>query len=247
MSENKKIIIALHGLKGPNDDDLEPFVTYAKDKLKYEVIRFPYYDNSDKKTLNIQYMDKTIKDKVDEYLKKGYEIIMLGYSLGAVATIKISSEYKNVKNLVLVNPAFKLAFWWAWVGDVLRKYKIRRDIIKKLGKDRYKKMLQAQKEGKETLISNTNNYLGTLIYQSDKYRRKAKPYLKKLTDKNIYLYTSSHDHIINKKKNVSYMLKYFKNGNNNILGQEVLDSVHTMLKPGEIIVYNKVIDALNSF
>ncbi len=242
-----KVIISLHGLKGPQVDDFLPLYEYGKNSLKYSLVRFPYYDNHDKKSIKLSKMDEKISEVISEYKNKNYEIILLGYSLGGTAAIKHAFLNEEIKNLVLVNPAYKLSSWWSWVGDIKRKIDTRKAIIKKLGKERYKKMLAEQKKGKENILANTNNHWGRLLYFSDKYRRKSKKYLKKINNKNVVLFTSKKDHMINKKSNMRYLLKYFNKGNCNIIVNEELNTGHTMLRSGEFEVFDKVINSLNNF
>lgn len=241
-SMKNKVIIGLHGLKSPGQNDFEYFYEYAKDKLIYPFVTFEYFENNNKETLNRKHINETIAKEIKKQKDEGKEVILLGYSLGATAAVLHASKDEDLKNLLLLIPTYKIGFW-SWIGTIRKTRQIKKNLIKKLGKERYKQMMERMKTNKNSMF---NRYVVKLIYLSNIYRKFSKPYVKKLQNKNIQVFHASSDAIVQTKRNDRFLRRNLDLNKNNVK-IEVLNTTHTCLKPTDIDNFDKLINVLNTY
>ncbi len=94
----KKLIIMSHGFRGSSEGPARQFVDFQRilNKERFSVLRFdqPNSGNSDGDFLDVSFKEwvNTIVFFVNKYLKDGYEVNLLGQSMGASATIVATSN-----------------------------------------------------------------------------------------------------------------------------------------------------------
>ena len=102
----ERVYITLHGYKRPDWDDFHAMKKNID--MPGEVIIFNYYDSTKKELIDKKIWWDNIKSKMDEY--KDHPITIIGYSVGAVAGIAVSSLYENVDEIYAITPAVKTKF-----------------------------------------------------------------------------------------------------------------------------------------
>lgn len=131
----RKIVIMSHGFRGSNIGPARQFVDFQKvlDKEGYWVLRF---DQSNSGNSEGDYIDSSFKAWVNtivyfakKYIKQGYEVNLLGQSMGASATVAATSDPK-IKNKI---PCILL-----WVPDPKTTVNINPDEIYEEGGQKYK-------------------------------------------------------------------------------------------------------------
>lgn len=104
-SKSKKLVIMCHGFRGDSPGPARQFVDFQRILVKngYSVLRFdqPHSGNSEGDYINTSFKEwvETIVYFVDKFIGLGYEVNLLGQSMGASATVA-SINHKKIKNKV---------------------------------------------------------------------------------------------------------------------------------------------------
>lgn len=104
----RKAVLIIHGLAGGTYDE-EPLANYLQMYARFDVFSFtlPGHDVKDKRTATMEAWMKESQRQLETLIDAGYKkIYLVGHSMGGVIATHLAKEYKEVKKLVLVAPAF---------------------------------------------------------------------------------------------------------------------------------------------
>lgn len=104
----RRAVLIIHGLAGGTYDE-EPLANYLQMNRKFDVFAFtlPGHDVKDKRKATMDAWMKESERQLETLINAGYKkIYLVGHSMGGVIAIHLAKEYKEVKKLVLVAPAF---------------------------------------------------------------------------------------------------------------------------------------------
>ncbi len=203
--EDKKHLVLIHGFKKHQENifkDLEIFLN--EDVLineNFEIEKIFYYDNLDKETISKKHFESTIIKKFDELKDK--DVYVIGYSLGALVSLTLTSKYENIKNIISLAPVYKLPGFFDWPKRVISNYRVTRKMKKKLGKERYARLKSLKKTG----IS--EKYPTRIVIEINRFRLKIRNQTKHLIDKNILIIFSKNDEVNDLKKTIKYFNSKF--------------------------------------
>lgn len=99
----KEVIICIHGFGRRLSHEYDNFLLWAKDE--YELVVFDIYDLKDPNDNNPNIWIKRCEEKCESYLLNGYEISLIGFSMGGVIAAHLASKY-HPRKLFLISPAF---------------------------------------------------------------------------------------------------------------------------------------------
>ncbi len=207
--KNKKTILLIHGFKRKEKDDFESFKIFLSEFLpEYNVISPEYYDNNNKKTLDNKKFKKKILDSINDIQTD--EIYIVGYSMGALASLTLFNDNDKVKKIFAVYPPFKIIFF-DWVFKLNDNRKKKKEIIKKLGKEKYKKIEQRYKNSKIV-----EKHPVKIVWEINLFRIKNRRKIKECINKDINIIFTKNDEIIYTKRAVKYFDKRINKSKNNI-------------------------------
>ena len=104
----RRAVLIIHGLAGGTYDE-EPLANYLQMNRKFDVFAFtlPGHDVKDKRKATMDAWMKESERQLETLINAGYKkIYIVGHSMGGVIATHLAKEYKEVKKLVLVAPAF---------------------------------------------------------------------------------------------------------------------------------------------
>ena len=104
----RSAVLVIHGLAGGTYDE-EPLMNYLQMNRKFDVFAFtlPGHDVKDKRKATMDAWMKESERQLEMLINAGYKkIYLVGHSMGGVIATHLAKEYKEVKKLVLVAPAF---------------------------------------------------------------------------------------------------------------------------------------------
>lgn len=104
----RKAVLIIHGLAGGTYDE-EYLARYLQLNRKFDVFTFtlPGHDVKDRRLATCSEWIKASENQMKYLMRHGYRTIYLvGHSMGGVIATHLAKEYKCVKRLVLVAPAF---------------------------------------------------------------------------------------------------------------------------------------------
>ena len=80
---------------------------FAKDYPDCEIVPVQLFHPAEPKTHRAHLYEKILDEKIREYLGKGYDIVLMGYSFSAALACKMQSKYaEKIKKLILVAPIY---------------------------------------------------------------------------------------------------------------------------------------------
>ena len=80
---------------------------FAKDYPDCEIVPVQLFHPAEPKTHRAHLYEKILDEKIREYLGKGYDIVLMGYSFSAALACKMQSKYAGkIKKLILVAPIY---------------------------------------------------------------------------------------------------------------------------------------------
>lgn len=168
----KKIVIMSHGFRGTSEGPARQFVDFQRilNKNGYSVLRFdqPNSGNSEGDYLDSSFNEwiNVIVALAKEYLDKGYEVNLLGQSMGASATVAATGD-PRIKN--------KISCILLWVPDPETDFFGNPQETYEEGGQKYKgKFWQEAKES--NFFQKLNDYQGKihLVYgEIDRYVEKS--------------------------------------------------------------------------
>ncbi|NBK97588.1 MAG: carboxylesterase [Erysipelotrichia bacterium] len=100
---NKEIIICIHGFGRRLEHEYDNFKFWNQDK--YQLKTFNIYNLNDPKDNNPTIWIKRCEGMVDSYINAGYQVSLVGFSMGGVIATHLASMYP-IKRLFLIAPAF---------------------------------------------------------------------------------------------------------------------------------------------
>ncbi|BDV03322.1 MAG: hypothetical protein HPPSJP_0430 [Candidatus Hepatoplasma scabrum] len=201
MSEIKsnRVILLIHGFKRGNENDFE-YLEESLLQFNLPVINFEYYDNYDKKTLSWKFFFKKISEQME--ILKDKEIIIIGYSIGAIIGIYLENYYSNVIKVISIYPAFKIHFF-DWIKKLKDFYFKRRRLKKKIGKERFKKLNEIAKKNKVV-----EKYPVKITRNINIFRSKLRKKIKNINIKKTVLILSEIDEIVHYRKTYKYISNF---------------------------------------
>lgn len=104
---SKKAIICLHGYLNGFKHHLSFFKNYIGETEDCKIVLIRYYDFLDKKTHDYKYWKEYVLSICLEYQNLGYEITIIGYSLGCTIAGYVSTQM-NVKKLIFIAPIYHI-------------------------------------------------------------------------------------------------------------------------------------------
>ncbi len=241
---SKKIIICIHGLQIKGHEHFDPFLEYAKDKLKYEAVTFNYFQHENNYSAKFDEVIVTIDKKIKFYLDQGYEVILFGYSVGGALIPYFQHKYPQLKNVLLLFPAFKIS-WYRWTKGLRKLRRDRKALIKKMGKERYDQaMAKLNQQTKDSLMS--GNFF-KLSVQNNWTRYKSKKYLAKVRNSNVTIFYANNDWVTS-RFNEGYIGKKISL-NSNVVKFHRVNSDHTDFIFHSMLAdyYDLIIQELNQF
>ena len=205
-----KTVILIHGFKRQKKNDFAFFQLYAeKIYPEIEFISFDYYINNDKKTLSSKKYKKRIIE-VFEAHKDQEDVMVIGYSIGAGSALSLTKNYENITRIVAIYPAIKVVIF-DWIKKLYYNWKKTRKIKKKLGKEKYDKIKDRFHENK--LVE---KYPFTIVLSVNWFRFRTRKFLSELKNREIRIYLSEKDEIVNFGKSTKYINKNLNFKKNNI-------------------------------
>ncbi len=148
----KKVILLLHGLKKYNKDDFSHLEEFFNEySNEYDINNITWYNNYDKKTMNLKHLARVLDSVSYDINRKGYkEIVIVAYSTGNIIANKLIQQltYPDRVKLFGVVPAVEVTPE-DWVDGAKEALAKKKEIQSKLGNKRfkilYKKMIEAKK------------------------------------------------------------------------------------------------------
>ena len=236
-NQKPKIILYFHGYKSPGGDDYPVFHKYAKDKLKYPMEAFNYFENNDWESIKQKNYNSKIKQALDKY--NDHEIIILAYSMGAVAAVANSYNRPNVSRIFMLVPVYKIS-WTKWILLLKEINQKKKEMKKRLGVERYK---QLQERNKRSRIK--NKYPFFLTWHINVYRIKSKKFLKKIKNKTIHLLLTKEDKAASVRKNVRFIEKNLNMKDNKVIKEWSNRNHFTILNAQNTEIYDAMINFAN--
>lgn len=103
LFKKREVTIYIHGFGLQRQDEVTDLQAYLK-QARIKVISFDLYDEHNDE--NWYRWVATAEQKIKDYLKKGYRVNVIGFSMGGVIASFLAS-YLKVHKLVLLAPAFE--------------------------------------------------------------------------------------------------------------------------------------------
>lgn len=233
---NKNKVILLHGFKSPTRNDFDFFIDYSKTKdLDKNFILFNYFENNILETIEKIKFTKKLDIEFEKH--KNDEIIVVAYSLGAAAALDMAQKYKNIKKIIFITPSFKISYV-KWVGALIDVVKSKRRLKKKLGKERYKNIIEKNKTFR-------NKHPIKLIWTGYMYIWEQRKKLKYLDGKEITFLISKNDQAVKIKSNLRYIKKHINFKNNQIKFDWVEENHFSILEKYQTPFYERLIKEIN--
>ena len=130
----KKIVIMSHGFRGTSTGPARSFVNFTNILIKhgFSTLRFdqPNCGNSDGEFLHVSFREwvNTITHFANKYIEAGYQVALLGQSMGATASL-IAASQADLKS--------KIKCVLLWVPDPKSDYDNHSDIIAEENGEKY--------------------------------------------------------------------------------------------------------------
>lgn len=108
----KTVLICTNGFQTTDTHDSLPMQEYFNSNFKEEykdceIVLVKLFSPSDKKTHKMKVFEENLDNILQEYVKKDYDIILLGYSFSAALVAKMAKKYyQNISRVILVAPVY---------------------------------------------------------------------------------------------------------------------------------------------
>lgn len=135
----KTVLLCTNGFQTTDTHDSLPMKEYFENTFKdefenCEVDVVKLFEPSDKKTHRTQYFEMQLDKAINEYIKKGYYIYLMGYSFSSALVCKMAKKYqKYILRIVLVAPIYDTLINNMIPGYIKYAYKFHK-LNKKYGK-----------------------------------------------------------------------------------------------------------------
>ncbi len=230
------VLILIHGFKRQGKNEFEYFEKYLKDNNKlsdFKIINFLYYENDNEETLNSKKMKSIILNILEE--NRNSNVWIVGYSMGGLAGLSLSNDYDNIEKIVAIFPPFKI-YLLDWISRSFKNIKLKRNIKKRVGKEKYKKILE---RSKRTKVIEKHPIKVSLSMVN--FRNKLRKDIKKVKNKKIKIYFSNMDEVVWTEKSEKYIQKNF-DFKNNVIDIEKVDESHmTSFDKENNVFFDKII------
>lgn len=110
--EKKTALICANGFSTTDTHDSIALHEYFDKNFKAgfplcEIVPVRLFEPSKRETHSHKHFEKAYREKIEEYIAKGYDIFLLGYSFSASLTAKRACKYPDsVKRVILVAPVY---------------------------------------------------------------------------------------------------------------------------------------------
>lgn len=231
----KKVYITLHGYKRPGWNDfstLEQAVNFDG-----EVVIFDYYDSTKKDLIDRHLWIENVKEELQKW--EGYEIIIIGYSVGAVVGMAAATDFDNVTKIFAITPAVKTQFMrWILKGLIFPYYLLKK-LFKRmmLGKEEY----IAYKESKSRGASEPFPMKMTLMINAFKINLKKQ--FANLRNKDIAVFYAANDGIVDVKRSRKYLETHIDSTNKFSL--EFVEESHYLILDEGSTIYPEIQKFIN--
>lgn len=108
----KTVLLCLNGFQNQDTHDSLPMKEYYesqlnKDRGNCEVVCVQLFLPADKKTHHHGKFEKVLRNAIESYIEKGYDIQLLGYSFSASLAAKMCHKYKkHITRVIFVAPVY---------------------------------------------------------------------------------------------------------------------------------------------
>ena len=155
----KTVLICLNGFQVTDVHDAQPMKDYFDNNFAYEydnceVATVYAYLPAEKETHGKRDLEKAVKKAIEEYIAKGYDIILMGYSFSCSLASKMQYKYRNyIKRVIFVAPIYD-SLVNGMIPHYISYYNKFRRLKKKYGKRLAKTMGRTTVRGMGGLLIN---------------------------------------------------------------------------------------------
>lgn len=118
VEADKEIVICIHGFGRRLEHEYDNFKVWNKGKYNFKT--FNIYNLNDANDNNPTIWIKRCEGMVDSYIKAGYRVSLIGFSMGGVIAAHLASMYP-VEKLFLISPAFDYLHVGSFVNTAVNK------------------------------------------------------------------------------------------------------------------------------
>ena len=121
--------------------------SFADDYPNCEIVSVSLFEPADKKTHKAKHFEEVLDETINDYIDKGYDIVLLGYSFSASLAAKLQVRYHtHIRKLILVAPVYDTIVNNMIPGYIKYVLKFRK-LKKKYGKEVSKAMGRTTTKG----------------------------------------------------------------------------------------------------
>lgn len=102
-NHKQEIVLCIHGFGRRLEHEFDNFLLWNNGKYNFKT--FPIYHIQDEKDNNPDVWIQRCEKEIERYQKEGYEVSLLGFSMGGVLASHLAAKY-GAKKLFLIAPAF---------------------------------------------------------------------------------------------------------------------------------------------
>ncbi len=112
----KTVLLCLNGFQNQDTHDSLPMKEYfesqfQKDRENCEIHCVQLFMPAEKKTHHHAHFERALRQDIESYIRKGYDIQLLGYSFSAALAAKMCHRYrKNISRVIFVAPVYDTIF-----------------------------------------------------------------------------------------------------------------------------------------
>lgn len=234
----KMAVVSIHGFLTGGTPDFEPFTKYlVRNKIEeFEVVDFPMYDPGDKATIKWQKWLEIADEITKEYINNGYEVILMGYSMGSIIATEVMRRNPEIKRLIMLAPSYHIAWFKLPVSQLMVSFKKFRLYIKH--RKRLKRAKKAFNHIKPVAIM-------IQIWKSKKALRKS---IRKIENRQVDLIIGKKDSFIKRKKVAKYIKKNLHSSSKlETYWLPEVDHISILHPPTNRKGWNRIIESINEF
>ena len=232
VTNKNKVTILIHGFKRQDHDDFGDFYKYAVNKVDHELVLITYYENNKRSTLHWRKWRTILDNEIKKH--KGKHINLVGYSMGALAAIRLAAVHEDVKSVYAFYPPFRIIFW-DWIGRLWNNSKDLRAAKRKMGRKKWKRVKKLRKKGvseKYPALITTN------MHQFQLHNRK---FIKWIEGIRLHVVLSDTDEIVHTPKSWNYFYNRIDLEANDVTTERTSRSHLTTLDKENTHIFDDVI------
>lgn len=238
VKRKKTAVVSVHGFLTGGTPDFEPFTKYlVRNKIDdFEVIDFPMYDPGDKKTIKWKKWVKIVDEITKEYIANGYDVIIMGYSMGAIIATEVMRMNPEVKRLIMIAPSYYISWLKLPVSQLMVSFKKFRLYMK------HRKRLNRAKKA--------FNHIKpvAIMMQIWKSKNALKKTIKFIENAEVDLIIGEKDKYIKRKKVAKHVKKTLnKSSKLNVYWLPEVDHISVLHPPTNRLGWNKIIESINDY